>query len=728
MNLTIYPSKAKGKINIPASKSFLHRAIICASLAEGTSTIKNINMCQDVKNTIDILREIVPIRIGDDSIEIDGGIDNINKTRFTIHESASTLRLLLPLLLYLSKKPIEVVLDKTLSNRNPLSGFEGYIKNISKTEESEKTTTYIMSGFDIKKEYYVSNEISSQYASGLLLLATKLNQKTRIIIDNNKKSYNYVLLTTNVLKMFGIDVKTENAKTFVIDNQKPIATNVYAPHDESFKIVIDLMNYLGSDVVLCANKNKQNATPDAELISEIIQKNTEISEIDISNNPDAFLPLISICTKASKPVKFIGINRLRNKESNRVESAIKILEQTEVEYKLSLDEDYIVINPFLFSGGTFSSFNDHRVAFLLTILATTASKPTKIIGFDCVSKSNPRFLDQIKDLGLRTKTQKSTKTLTYIFNKKHTTVYFDDKIQTKLINKGFLGKSVLIFDCNIPKKVTNVLLDAVPNSVPYYLKTKKENIKTLSETKRFVSFLLDNYISKNDRLVAVGGGAVLDFAGFVASIYKRGIDLVFVPTTLLAQVDACVGGKTAINVGDVKNPIGSFYSPSKVFVISSFLSSLPKKEIKNGLAELIKIAALTDVSLFYDILDAKDYKNLPDWIFKAIEHKISFVKKDPFDLNERKALNFGHTIGHAIELKYSVSHGEAVASGMLMESNNKDLVKILNKYGFNKTYNIEELIELIKNDKKQSNNKIKMIELLEIGKYKIVEKDINDLL
>ena len=146
------------------------------------------------------------------------------------------------------------------------------------------------------------------------------------------------------------------------------------------------------------------------------------------------------------------------------------------------------------------------------------------------------------------------------------------------------------------------------------------------------------------------------------------------------------------------------------------------------MVELIKIAALTNSNLFYDIYDAKDYKNLPLWIFEAIKAKIDFVQKDPFDKLERKALNFGHTYGHALELKFNLPHGEAVAYGMMMESSNKELKDLLLKLGFNKQFNKNDLIELIKNDKKRNNNTITMVKLIEIGKYFLESKAIDELI
>jgi 3-dehydroquinate synthase len=160
-------------------------------------------------------------------------------------------------------------------------------------------------------------------------------------------------------------------------------------------------------------------------------------------------------------------------------------------------------------------------------------------------------------------------------------------------------------------------------------------------------------------LVALGGGATLDLVGFVASTFLRGVPLILIPTTLLAMVDASIGGKNGINTSQGKNLLGTFYVPKAILIDLGFLKTLPKEEWLHGLAEIFKIALVRDPSLLED----------PNrMIRRAIEAKMEIVKEDPFERGIRRILNFGHTVGHALEVVGKISHGKAVAIGSVAEA------------------------------------------------------------
>ena len=176
---------------------------------------------------------------------------------------------------------------------------------------------------------------------------------------------------------------------------------------------------------------------------------------------------------------------------------------------------------------------------------------------------------------------------------------------------------------------------------------------------------------RTSRLFAVGGGVVGDIGGLAAALYMRGISLVQIPTTLLSQIDSIVGGKTAVDLGGVKNVVGAFYQPIEVLVDPTFLQTLPAREIKCGLGEMVKYAALSGE--IFDLLDGKsaqwgnvDY--LTGLIEACIRHKAQVVEADEKENGERRSLNVGHTTGHAIELVYGLSHGESVLYGMRLET------------------------------------------------------------
>ncbi|MDR1458819.1 MAG: 3-dehydroquinate synthase [Bacteroidales bacterium] len=187
--------------------------------------------------------------------------------------------------------------------------------------------------------------------------------------------------------------------------------------------------------------------------------------------------------------------------------------------------------------------------------------------------------------------------------------------------------------------------------------------------------LLDKNADRNAVLICLGGGMVCDIGGFVSATYKRGINYLSIPTSLMAQIDAGIGGKTAINLNNIKNPVGLFSQPSNIFVIPLFLRTLPQKEILSGFAEMLKHGLIADKTYWEELIAIKDISHITNVLLieKSIDIKTTICKMDPYDTAERKKLNFGHTIGHALEsfalsLGYSLSHGEAIALGMIAES------------------------------------------------------------
>ena len=198
-------------------------------------------------------------------------------------------------------------------------------------------------------------------------------------------------------------------------------------------------------------------------------------------------------------------------------------------------------------------------------------------------------------------------------------------------------------------------------------------------------------MKRTSKLFAVGGGVVGDIGGLAAALYMRGIACIQIPTTLLAQVDSSVGGKTAVDLDGVKNLVGAFYQPREVLVCPQFLKTLPPREIKCGLGEIVKYAALSE-EIFDDLSGAEsfDLAYLTGLIEKSIRHKIGVVKRDEKETGERKSLNVGHTTAHAIEPFYGLSHGESVLYGMFIET------KIAIKHGVcDKDYG-EKLLDIVR--------------------------------
>ena len=250
-------------------------------------------------------------------------------------------------------------------------------------------------------------------------------------------------------------------------------------------------------------------------------------------------------------------------------------------------------------------------------------------------------------------------------------------------------------------------------------------------------------------LINLGGGVITDLGGFVASCFKRGIDFVNIPTTLLSMVDASVGGKTGVDLGVLKNQIGLFANPEMVIVDTDYLTTVTEREIKSGTAEIIKYGVTYDLNLFNEIKDNKDLK-INDLIFRSIEIKNEVVLQDPKEQNLRKILNFGHTLGHAIESFYlesedkeNLTHGEAIAIGMVCESfmsskllgfptekvsEIKDVILSI----YNRTNLLKEdfsaIMELLKHDKKNVNGQVNFVLLNDFEDYKLDCKVPEDLI
>ena len=265
-----------------------------------------------------------------------------------------------------------------------------------------------------------------------------------------------------------------------------------------------------------------------------------------------------------------------------------------------------------------------------------------------------------------------------------------------------------------------------------------EEQKSLETAGRPYTELSEAYTERGTPILARGGGVIRDLAGFVAATYFRGVPLVQIPTTLLAQVDSSIGGKVAVNHGQLKNKIGAFYQPRLVISDTSTLKSLPPGEFANGLAEVIKSAVIRDRDFFtfietnLDKIKSLDGGVLEEIIFRSARIKAEVVAKDETDLGVRHILNYGHTIGHAIETvaDFRVNHGGAVAIGMLAAARISNKLGILDKDELARLRGVilgaalpteipdldrGKMLQAIGHDKKISGGKVKFVLLKSIG-------------
>lgn len=294
------------------------------------------------------------------------------------------------------------------------------------------------------------------------------------------------------------------------------------------------------------------------------------------------------------------------------------------------------------------------------------------------------------------------------------------------------GRVITILDAEVDSH--HNLSERLPESI---LIPGGEENKNLELAAMLWKELIDSKADRNTFLLAVGGGVVMDLVGFVASTYMRGLRFGFVPTTLLGQIDAAIGGKCAVNMGGYKNMVGLFSPADFVLCDASLLSTLPDRELRSGVAEMIKSAIVGDAELFRMLEEGdlkslkRDGKLLEEMMERCVRVKCRVVAADPYEKGLRKVLNLGHTLGHAVEsLTEEYTHGEAVAAGLVWAAKvaaerglfaSKEaqrVVAVVEKYGLPTSVDIaqEELLEAMTHDKKSSPEGVKIVLPESIGK------------
>lgn len=298
------------------------------------------------------------------------------------------------------------------------------------------------------------------------------------------------------------------------------------------------------------------------------------------------------------------------------------------------------------------------------------------------------------------------------------------------------NKILIVCDDNVAPIYLHTLLTQIRVEKYYYIFRHGEKSKNIDTFLAIQKKLLDIHFTRIDLLIALGGGVCIDLTGFVAATYKRGIKYISIPTSTLAQVDSSIGGKTGIDFLQTKNVIGSFYPPYKVIIDLTLLKTLSKRDYLNGLYESLKMGLLFDKNIVDVFFQNKIVENISYLISCSIELKKYIVEKDPFEKKERRLLNFGHTIGHALESYYefkNMLHGECVAQGMLYFIFNAELkqrlISLYNKLGLklNLDYNIDSLVSYIKNDKKRESSLFNIVILHDIEKYEIKMMSIEEI-
>jgi 3-dehydroquinate synthase len=282
--------------------------------------------------------------------------------------------------------------------------------------------------------------------------------------------------------------------------------------------------------------------------------------------------------------------------------------------------------------------------------------------------------------------------------------------------------------------------------------TNGEENKNIETCVQIWNVLTELGADRKTLIINLGGGVVTDLGGFVSSTFKRGVDFIHVPTTLLSMVDASVGGKNGVDLGNLKNQIGVINTPDMVLIDTQYLETLPQNEMRSGLAEMLKHGLIYDKTYWEQFLDLKatDFVDFDELIYRSVAIKNEIVSQDPTEKNIRKSLNFGHTLGHAIESyflenekKTTLLHGEAIAVGMILESyisldkklisaEEYKLIKTTIKSIFDDVVflenDIEPILELLIHDKKNEYGTIQFALIEGIGKIKINQSVENELI
>lgn len=323
-------------------------------------------------------------------------------------------------------------------------------------------------------------------------------------------------------------------------------------------------------------------------------------------------------------------------------------------------------------------------------------------------------------------------------------IFFDNSIEelVKFVKQGNYSRVFLLTDENTAEHCLPLVkphFDSMDNFDLLEIPAGEEN-KNIDFCIGIWKLLIDFEADRKSLLINLGGGVITDMGGFAASTFKRGIDFVHVPTTLLSQVDASVGGKTGIDLDNVKNIVGTFTQPKAVFISVDFLKTLSARQVLSGTAEMLKHGLIID-SAYWNALKKSDL-SIPnaELIYRSVEIKNEVVIEDPTEKGIRKSLNFGHTIGHAVETnslskdKNPLTHGEAIAIGMICEAylshksaglsaeELEEIVKVFGslypKYKLKKE-DYQEVLAIMRKDKKNLNGNINCTLLTHIGQYKL---------
>jgi len=306
-------------------------------------------------------------------------------------------------------------------------------------------------------------------------------------------------------------------------------------------------------------------------------------------------------------------------------------------------------------------------------------------------------------------------------------IFIENGISKKL--KSFTSDNLFIItDDNVFNIYQDLILGITKDII---VVEPGESSKSIEVIERIYKTMHQKGVTRSHTIVSIGGGVIGDIAGFVASTFNRGLKWINIPTTLLSQVDSSIGGKTGINFMGIKNYIGSFYQPSLVLIDPLFLDTLNKREFSNGIAEVIKAGCIKNPEILSLCEEFRtDQFDIDLIIKKSLLVKKYYVENDPLDQNIRTVLNFGHTIGHAIESSTDLLHGESIAFAISKIIKSECIDQLLGKFDLpiKCNYNIEEIAKIMKYDKKSDGSNISFVLVKNLGKAVIEKRSIEEII
>lgn len=290
-------------------------------------------------------------------------------------------------------------------------------------------------------------------------------------------------------------------------------------------------------------------------------------------------------------------------------------------------------------------------------------------------------------------------------------------------------KVMIVTDDGVPERYADTVAQRCAEPYRYVLTPSGEHSKTLSCFQELLSAMLRYGFTRGDCVVAVGGGVVGDLAGYAAASFMRGIDFYNIPTTVLSQVDSSIGGKTGVNLDGIKNIVGAFYQPRRVLIDLDVLATLPARQVRNGLAEALKMSLTSDAELFELFEKGNIYDRIDKIITRSLLIKKAVVERDERESGLRRVLNFGHTIGHGIESfenENGLYHGECVALGMLpmvSDALRPRLLQVLERIGLPTAVEMdpERVYAALLHDKKASLDGVTVVKVDEPGSFRFEE-------